>query len=361
MTTETQLITRPVAELFGRHPHYGFAGNGVSAATGNYTETDVDLTFPDGLLGLLTWTRTYNALSTASGPLGQGWTSAFAASLVPSRQSLLLQASGPVEFHDEDGRVLIFTPNIAGGFDPPQDLRANLTWNPDGTFTLSFVSGETWAFDANGRLTGRSREGQTVILDYDAQGVLQQAAHSSGRNLAFYHDGSGRLVQVEASDGRAVSYTHADDGALSMVTVPGGGIFRYETGPGGRLALVTDPDGNLVVANSYDGSGRVQHQDFPGGGSADFAYDATGTTTVTKMPSGARLVFQADADGRMTCLTDPAGNEATFSYDTNGNLAQAVSPGGTVLVQSYDARAGTSCPAPTAGRRRPGAMTAPTG
>ncbi|MFI7099429.1 DUF6531 domain-containing protein [Streptomyces sp. NPDC050161] len=61
-------ITRPVRELLGRQPGYGFASDGVSTATGNYTQHVTDLTFPESLLGLLDFTRTYNSLGTYSPP-----------------------------------------------------------------------------------------------------------------------------------------------------------------------------------------------------------------------------------------------------------------------------------------------------
>jgi hypothetical protein len=69
-------VTRPVHELFGRRLGYGFAGFGASTSIGSYTEMDVDLSSPTGLLGLLDWIRAYNSLSTAVGPLGRGWTTA---------------------------------------------------------------------------------------------------------------------------------------------------------------------------------------------------------------------------------------------------------------------------------------------
>jgi len=37
-TGSSQFITRPVQELLGRNPGYGFAGTGVSVAIGNYTD-----------------------------------------------------------------------------------------------------------------------------------------------------------------------------------------------------------------------------------------------------------------------------------------------------------------------------------
>jgi Domain of unknown function (DUF6531) len=62
------------------------------------------------MLGLLNWGRTYNSLSAAPGGLGTGWTISFSASLQPSGpQGLLHHTAAHVSFHDEDGRVLVFT------------------------------------------------------------------------------------------------------------------------------------------------------------------------------------------------------------------------------------------------------------
>ena len=183
------LVTRPPVEILGRYPGYGFAGLSVSTAIGNFTQTTFDLLFPSALLGLLDWQRTYNSHSGAIGALGPGWSTSFGASLVASAPSgLLHQTPGPVTFNDEDGRVLTFIPEASGGFTRPQDLKASLARNADGTFTLTYNSGEVWSFDTTGRLTGRSREGQQVTLSYDGQDLLLRAAHSSGRHLTFGYD-----------------------------------------------------------------------------------------------------------------------------------------------------------------------------
>ena len=330
--TPSQLVTRPLAELFGRHTGYGFAGLGVSTAIGNYTETDADLTFPDGLLGLLDWNRTYNSLSSAAGSLGRGWTTSLSASLDVS------QAGGPVQLHDVDGRVLPFTSAAAGGFTRPQDLDADLTRAADGTFTLTYNSGHVWSFDGTGRLTGTAFNGQTVSLSYAAGGQLTSAAHSSGRRLSFSYASNGRLTSAAADDGRTVSYGYDSDGTLQSVTLPGSGQVSYAS-TGGVVTRITSADGNLVVANSYGADGRVSGQDFPAGGSAAFGYDTgTGVTTVTTTPSSGQLTFQADANGRMTQVTGADGNIATFGYDADGRLTQAATPAGAQLTRSYDAR-----------------------
>ena len=334
---QANIITRPPAEIYGRPTGYGFAGLGVNTAIGNFTLTSTDLLFPSGLLGLCDWARTYNSLSETEGALGNGWTTAFSARLVPSAaQGLLHHTAGPVTFYDDDGRVLTFTPGADETFVTPPDLDGSLARNPDGSFTLAFSNGQQWDFDSTGRLTSRAAEGQQVALTYDSAGRLTQATHSSGRQLALTYDSAGRLASVTANDGRTVSYGYTADGALQAVTSPAGGQATFET-TGGRLSRVIDADGCQVVANTFDSSGRVATQALPGGGTADFAYDgANGVTTVTYGPDGGTVTVQADSAGRMTKVTDSAGNAATFGYDANGRLASATTPSGTQISQTHD-------------------------
>jgi len=338
------LITRPLAELFGRHPGYGFAGLGVNTAIGNFTVSTYDLMFSSGLLGLLDWQRTYNSRNDAAGVLGPGWSTSFGARLVPPASGIL-HHGGPVTFFDEDGRELVFTPAADGQYLRPQDLNGSLVRNQDGSFVLRYNSGLTWAFDATGRLAGRSLEDQSVSLDFDAAGQLMRAVHSSGAYLAFSYDAVGRLAEIATSDGRAVSmaYTAGPGGVslLQAVTSPGGGTARFEwtgTGDASQIARVTNADGYLVVANAYaDPMSRVTGQQFPGGGGAGFRYDdAAGTTVVASLPSGGQFTFQANQQGRMTRVTRPDGSSATFGYDANGQLTQGTTPGGTQFEQSFD-------------------------
>jgi hypothetical protein len=80
-TRRSGLVTRPVDELLGDHPGYGFAGLSVSTAIGNFTHYAIDLGFPAALLGLLDYARTYNSLGGTGHPLGRGWSSSFSAQL----------------------------------------------------------------------------------------------------------------------------------------------------------------------------------------------------------------------------------------------------------------------------------------
>ena len=337
-------ITRPPTQIYGRHPGYGFAGLSVSTAIGNFTHTAVDLPFGSGMLGLLNWRRTYNSLSATAGGLGTGWTTSFSASLQPSEsQGLLPHAAEEVNFHDEDGRVLVFTQAADGAFTSPQDLEATLARQADGGFTLAYNSGLVSTFDPSGRLTERSLEGQALTLGYDDAGHLVSVAHSSGASLGLSYDGAGRVTGVAASDGRTASYAYGPDGGLASVTVPGGGVTAFETTSGSgflQVAKISDADGNLVVANSYDtSSGAVSGQGLPGSGTVTFGYGlTTGLTTVSTTPPEAIATFQADTNGRLTKAVNAAGNAATFGYNADGRLTQVVSPGGVQTAMDYDSR-----------------------
>jgi RHS repeat-associated protein len=325
---EGPIVTRPIAELFGSHIGYGFAGEGVATATGNYVRQYADLTFPVALLG---WVRTYNSFDDTTAGLGRGWTATYFARLTSN-------ADGSVRFKDDDGRVLVFTPQSGGGFARPLDLLADLNTNADGTFTLRYLTGDVWNFDPSGRAMGRTAEGVSLSFAYDTSDRLASVGHSAGYRLDLTYDGNARIIRVAASDGRAVAYTYGTDGALATVTGPG---FEdsYTTGTDGRLRTVVDGDGRTVLTNAYDAQGRVSHQDYGPGGAVDLSYNPdAGTMAMTVAGSGAQVSFRHDAAGHLVHLTDPAGNSTQQAFDANGRITSVTSLGGLAATYTYDAR-----------------------
>ncbi len=321
------LVNRPAAELFGTHPLYGIAGNGVNSATGNYSRTGADLAFPVGLLG---WGRTYNSLDSSTGPFGRGWTPALSAHLV-------VGGDGSVSFHDDDGRVLTFAPASGGGYTRPQDLDADLTRNADSTFALRYLSGEVWTFDSSGRGLARSVQGTQITFQYDDHGRLATVSHSAGQSLALSYDADGRITSVAANDGRTDSYRYDDTGFLVSVTGPNGLMEKYASNAG-LVGKVLDAEDRTIVVNGYDANGRVKHQDYASGGSADFVYDTdAGTATVTGT-GGSQAVYRHDAGGRLTTVTDPAGGTFTQTFDGSGHVTGAHSAGGLAIDLAYDGR-----------------------
>ncbi|MGH8990867.1 MAG: DUF6531 domain-containing protein, partial [Acidimicrobiia bacterium] len=238
-------ITRLPKELYGHRLNGGYASDPVNTATGNFTQTDTDLDFPQAVFGL-GWRRTYNSLDTLSGPMGPGWTSGFDAHVVE-------EPDGSVTLTDWDGRVVTFQPAAGGGWDRPEEMFADLVRELDDTLSLRYFSGEEWDFDADGRLeTTSSWDGQNVTFTYDASSRLTAATSSTGYSLTFTYDPSDRISQVASSDGRAVSYTYGANGALATATDAAGGTTTYTTDGAGRITAITDPDAKPVIANTYD-------------------------------------------------------------------------------------------------------------
>jgi RHS repeat-associated protein len=316
--------------LFGARLSSGYASDPVNTATGNLTETVIDLAFPDAVFGL-DLTRTYNSLDATTGALGIGWVGGFAATVSE-------QTSGEVRLRDSDGRVVTFHPDGTGGYNRPEEMFADLARNPDGSFVLRYTSGVTAEFDPGGRLVRRvSWDGQTVTLAY-AGGRLATATSSTGRSLAFTYDAQGLLTSVEAGDGRSVTYTY-QDGMLRTATDPGGAVTTYDSNTAGRITRILGADGNPVITNAYDDRGRVARQTTPGGDQVDFAYDeAAGTTTVTNQAAAVTVTYTHDAQGRLTSIDDPYGARLTKSYDAAGNLAAVTDRRGAEGSQEFDAR-----------------------
>ncbi len=334
MTSAESFVNRPVEELFARYPGYAFAGDGVHTATGNYTRTEDDLAMASGLIA---WRRTYNSLSRETGILGRGWACSLGVRLDPG-------PAGRVALHDQGGRVLTFTARAGGGYLRPQDTDADLLRESDGSFVLRHRSGETWRFDASGRAVSRSADGERVDFAYNAEGLLETAAHSAGLRLSLAYDG-GLLQRVTADDGRAVAYRYAEDPTRSLLAAvirPDGSRVGYAATDRGQLASTTDADGIATVANTYDERGRVCHQDLAGAGGTDVDYappgQEPGTTQVTATPAGTLTVFGYDASGRTVRVTDPLGGTSTLRYDGNGRFVGGSTPGGTEIEQVWDER-----------------------
>lgn len=322
-------IAVPPEARFGFLASAGYAGDPVDTATGNFTETDTDLDFPDDVFGL-TWSRSYNSRDATTGPLGTGWSAGFGLTVSE-------EPGGEVRLREADGRRVSFHPDGAGGYRRPEELHGDLVRDADGSVSVRYDAGEVDDFDAGGRLAARTNwDGQAVTFSYVGD-RLDSAASSAGYTLSFTYDPADRISEVVASDGRTIRYGYAPTGALATVTAPDGGVTTYETDEAGRVTRVTDPDGTLVIANRYDGSGRVLSQDTPSGDRIDFAYeDRTGVTTVIHAARGALTRYGHDRQGRVSSVTDAHGKVLSKSYDAGGNLVSVTDRRGAAMAQSFD-------------------------
>jgi YD repeat-containing protein len=148
-------------------------GATVDTAIGNFTRMETDLE-QYGQAGVpFAFTRTYNALDTASGTLGPGWTHNLAAKLVE-------QANGDVVFRDEHGALLYFTLQEDDSFARAPGVRSELE-----------------AVTGGYELTRQDR----VVYSFDESGRLESVVDRNGLGLELAYDGNGRLTTVtDAAD-----------------------------------------------------------------------------------------------------------------------------------------------------------------
>jgi RHS repeat-associated protein len=328
-------------------------GDPVVCRSGDFYETVTDAAVP-GRGRMLDFARTYNGLDAATnGPLGYGWTHAYAMSLTTNA------TTGAVTVHQENGSTVTFESRGAG-YVAPGWVTATLAHNANGTYTYTLPDLTTDTFDATGRLVSESdRNGYVTSLTYDGSGRLTTVTEPAGRTLAFGYDAAGRLASVTDPAGRTTTYGYDAAGNLATATDPAGHVRSYGYDALHRMTTMTDAE-NHTTTNVYDSASRVTSQTDRRGRTTTFAYTAT-TTTVTH-PSG-RVDRQTYNDydelvsvvhgygtavaqtttfgynpfsGQRVTVTDGNGRTWRTEYDAHGDETSSTDPLGHTTTATYD-------------------------
>ncbi|NUU31146.1 DUF6531 domain-containing protein [Arthrobacter sp. C9C5] len=223
-------------------------------------------------------------------------------------------------------------------------------------------------FDRCGRLTSRTRGGQGMSWEYDADGnraaftdahgtTTRYTRDAAGRVTAvrnallgeavFTHDASGRLTAAIAGElvqewlyrnGALAEHSRTDrtDQGSADVTLIGrdgdgritgltraGAVTRYRyDGAGQMVAAATTRDGSPDVAVSgweYDAGGRLLRETFPGGSRA-YQYDLAGQLLSVTEPDGSWTEYIHDGLGRRTRQIRPDGSWTEYAWGQTGQL-----------------------------------------
>jgi RHS repeat-associated protein len=322
------------------------AAEPVNTATGNYLSQTTDLALPGRGLGVA-FTRTYNSLATASGPLGLGWTHSYAAHLV-------LNPDGSIMFVADDAATFRYESDAVGGYVGPGGAFGSLS-AVSGGYELLRRDQVRYHFNATGALISETdRNGNALTLAYTG-GDLTTITDTVGRVATLSYDASHRLTGLAAPLGRSVSYTYDAAGRLASVTDLRGGVTRYTYDSAGRLATIIDPNTHTVVTNEYGADGRISAQTDARGNRSTFAWNAaTQTSTFTdarggtwvdvyvgnvlqshRDPLGNTTSYAYDVNFDRTSVTDPRGNVTTYAYDAIGNLTSRTAPTPLSYVESW--------------------------
>ncbi|HEY3052050.1 MAG TPA: RHS repeat-associated core domain-containing protein, partial [Thermoanaerobaculia bacterium] len=229
------------------------------------------------------------------------------------------------------------------------------------------ISDITW--DAQGRLTSYTEDGETFTYTFNYNSVANQTAKTdSGGNRWIYPTDSDGLITEKrppAIAGAASSFaTYNSDGTVQLATDEAGVKTYYTYAGQGRVASVTkDYQGGLTVrfdytydtnfpekvisiipknptTGTYDPKWQGWQYDYyaPGSVAPGALYHVyrlrdDGVTTETM------ATYTYNAKGKVTSVTDAAGSVTDYTYDTAGNLSTvtgaANNDAGTRPVTTY--------------------------
>jgi len=345
----------PASEKFGKH---ACAGDPVDCATGNFTESQVDIAVGGRGLGI-DLIRSYSAQAAATaaspGSFGYGWTGSFS-------DRLLVEGGGEaVTVIRTDGSTIPFTRTSGVSYSAPAWSQEALSGSPEAGYTFIATDQAHYRFSGSGRLEAiTDRNGNETTLSYDSEGRLQTVIDPAGRQLAFTYNPGGQVEAVEDPMGRSVEYAY-EGGNLVSVTLPGEPAPRWQFGydASHRITSITDGRGGKTT-NEYDSSSRVISQTDPAGRTLAFQYEGF-HTTITNKATGAVTdewftsnnepfsithgygtavatteSFAYDEAGRLVRLTDGNGHTTTYGYDAAGNRIREKDPLGHETKWTYN-------------------------
>ena len=174
-----------------------FQGDPVNTATGAYSDTVTDAQLP-GPGVAFAFTRAYTSVTTATGPLGPGWTDPYQASL-----SL---GSGTATFTSGDGQQMVFTQNANGFYTGAPGVYATLA-AVSGGYQLVAPDGTHLNFNTTGQLTSMTdRSGTGLTMTYTSS-QLTSIKNAGGRVVTLAYT-SGLLTKLTLPDARTVTYAY---------------------------------------------------------------------------------------------------------------------------------------------------------
>ncbi|MGB0748985.1 MAG: PKD domain-containing protein, partial [Magnetospiraceae bacterium] len=218
----------------------------------------------------------------------------------------------------------------AGGYTRSLPTGEVYAYNADGLMTgFTDRNGNltSYAYDAEGRLTGiTDSNGQTTTFGYDGQGLLSFIAYPDGRTSAFIHDGDGNLTRVvHAEPATAESYAYNGQGAMTGYTDPAGYATAYSYGPTGGISGIDRPDGSSIALDIAGdlGLGALSSGAGTEANPLPWATGEPATSLVTD-PNGNDVILELDAYGNILAATDQNGHTRRFTRDSHGRPIRVV-------------------------------------
>jgi RHS repeat-associated protein len=210
-------------------------------------------------------------------------------------------------------------------------------------------------FDANGKEERRIDPlGHAMIYDYDDRDLVTEIEFSDGSKETLAYDAVGRLTGRTDRDGRIRQFGYdALDRQIAIIE-PGGATHGRTYDEAGRTASITDPGGHTTL---YQYGTNLQRVEDPLGFVTEHLFDSSDAPVRRIDAAGSSTVFVRDADGRLvrtefadaTSETivrsstgkpletiDQLGHRTRFEYDGQDRLIAVTDPAGAITSYAYD-------------------------
>jgi len=155
-------------------------------------------------------------------------------------------------------------------------------------------------YDAEGVVNSRTTPlGCTTEYVTDVLGQVTQKTDALGRSVSFVRDDLNRLTAATDGLGRTREFAYTSSGLLSSLTLPETGSLILQYDARGMLAGITDRRGNTWPFSRSE-SGRMTSATTPAGYVKSYEYDSQGRVASVNGSDGQSVSFTRDATGNIT-------------------------------------------------------------
>lgn len=276
--------------------------------------------------------------------------------------------TGSIKLYDAVGQLLSTTNNLGQTETYAYDLAGNLTekrrfdgatirstYTPDrllGAVTVDDTV-ETYTHDAERRLTGISRNADTISYAHYADGELRSVSYGNGLQHTYHYLPNGRLSGYVDPSGEERRFKYTAQGSLGTQELRGETLrYEYDAVNGRKNVLsrvIVSGRRNLQHAFRYDSFDRPSGVDvidldteeilFSG----EQGYDQADRITRSAYRSASgehEQLFRYDGKNQVIeelTTTNGARVSVSFAYDGNGNVLRKITQAsGTRDTQSYE-------------------------
>lgn len=219
-----------------------------------------------------------------------------------------------------------------------------------------------FAYDARGRTTSQSIDGEITTHEYDLNGNRTSSQLPNGVQVSYEYDAARLLNAVVDSVGNRIEYEYDIEGNLTderVINIGGGIVYlknhvrdalsRVQSsadGNGNSSTYLYDAEGNLTGVtdakqqsntNTFDPLNRLTLNTDPLKGATRYSYDLQGNLTRVTDPKNNATTYTYNAFGDLVTLTSTDTGTTRFTYDSTGNLTTVTDARNVVRSYTYDA------------------------